>query len=433
MHESVPAVWRILLVDDDRDDYLLTRERLRETQVREISLDWAASYADGLKMIQSGDYHAVLVDYNLGAENGIDLIREVVRQGCPSPLILYSGVSNYTTDMAAMEVGATLFLSKQEATSLLLERSLRYAIERKQFQIEKDRLLKERSEILESIQDGFFSIDRNWQITYINQRAAQYGGVDPKHVVGKNIFEVFPRALGTPFEQHCRTVMEQRVPVQFEMQGVYQKNWYNMSVYPSADGISTYWLDISEKKKAEAALQESEERLRSITENAPGFIAELDLQGCFLYVNHDTPRYRADELLGASILKTIPIEYQAAVNDLLNRTASRGEMQTAEFCRNQDGKEFWQAVRFAPVIGPNGVERIIFIGTDITQQKQADAQLRDSEARFSHALDSLLDGFAIFAVVCDEQGRVSDLRYEYINKVGSQMIPAPKETYLGKR
>jgi len=190
--------------------------------------------------------------------------------------------------------------------------------------------------------------------------------------------------------------------------------------------------NISDRKRAERALKESEKRLRTITENAPGFIAELDLQGNFLYVNHGTTRYSLEELTGVPIYEVTPMEFHDGIRNLLNLTISSGEMQAAEFSRVVDGKEYWQATRFAPVFGPNGVERIVFIGTDISQQKWADAQLRISEMRFRTALENLLDGFGIFSTVRDDQGRIIDIRYEYINRAGSKIIQKPKETYLGQ-
>jgi PAS domain S-box-containing protein len=127
--------WRILLIDDDEDDYFLTKAMLAEAHSRKIELEWASNYEDGLNAIQSGDYDAALVDYDLGVRTGIDLIKEIVAQQSPVPIILYTGRGSYEVDVEAMQAGATLYLTKVEANPLLLERFIRYAIERRQAEV----------------------------------------------------------------------------------------------------------------------------------------------------------------------------------------------------------------------------------------------------------------------------------------------------------
>jgi len=124
--------WQILLIDDDEDDYLITRDMLSKAQGRRIQIDWAASYQEGRQRLQHRSYDAVLVDYDLGPRTGIQLIREFIAQGCATPLILSTGQGSYDIDFEAMQAGATLYIAKSESSPLLLERSIRYSIERKQ-------------------------------------------------------------------------------------------------------------------------------------------------------------------------------------------------------------------------------------------------------------------------------------------------------------
>src|SRR5690606_40100179 len=105
-----------------------------------------------------------------------------------------------TCALPILQAGATLYLTKSEANPLLLERFLRYAIERKRIEDELDHRLQERSDILESIQDGFFSLDRNWRITYANTRSAQIIGKQPKEILWIQVWESFPGLLGTEGE-----------------------------------------------------------------------------------------------------------------------------------------------------------------------------------------------------------------------------------------
>ncbi len=114
------------------------------------------------------------------------------------------------------------------------------------------------TEILESIQDGFFTLDRDWRFTYVNTRAASNVGHSPDDLIGQNVWEMFPHMLGTPVEAHYRKAMTERVPQSFEIRGVLTDTIYDVRVYPSADGISVYCRDITERRRAESALQRQE-------------------------------------------------------------------------------------------------------------------------------------------------------------------------------
>jgi DNA-binding response OmpR family regulator len=119
---------RLLLIDDDEDEFTLLKATLADIPGTRFELDWADSYGDGLHRVQLGGYHAYLVDYRLGSMNGVDLVREARRAGCEDALIMLTGESSRAVDMEAMEAGATDFLQKGKTPPHLLERTIRYAI-----------------------------------------------------------------------------------------------------------------------------------------------------------------------------------------------------------------------------------------------------------------------------------------------------------------
>jgi PAS domain S-box-containing protein len=137
----------VLLIDDDEEDYILVREMLGETQRTKYRIHWAASYIAGKEALASGRYNVILVDYDLGLQSGIQLVREMNAKGYPAPFILYTGRGSFEVDVEAMNAGATLYLTKSEATPLLLERSIRYAMQLKQketdLQLSRERLEQE--------------------------------------------------------------------------------------------------------------------------------------------------------------------------------------------------------------------------------------------------------------------------------------------------
>lgn len=140
---------KILLVDDDEDQYILLKELVsEESEHRErtrIRIDWAATYEAALAAFQEGEYDAFLVDYHLGEHNGLELLEEALRIGCRAPIIILTGHGNYDVDLAAMQAGAADFLSKAQLSLPLLERSIRYAIERAAALNELERRVQERT------------------------------------------------------------------------------------------------------------------------------------------------------------------------------------------------------------------------------------------------------------------------------------------------
>ena len=120
----------VLLIEDDEDDYVLTRGTLAEGFGARLELDWASTYAEGLERLTEGGYDVALVDFNLGRENGVDLLRAACARSCRTPVIMLTGQSDRATDLEAMHAGAADYLVKGRVTSDMLERAIRYARER---------------------------------------------------------------------------------------------------------------------------------------------------------------------------------------------------------------------------------------------------------------------------------------------------------------
>jgi signal transduction histidine kinase len=132
--------WNILLVDDDEDDYVLVRDMLSQLGGRRFELRWAPTCEAALEALERDPPHAALVDYRLGARSGIDLVREAAARGCTCPLILLTGQGSYEVDLEAMQAGAADYLVKDHLGVPLLERAIRYAIERKRAEEEREKL-----------------------------------------------------------------------------------------------------------------------------------------------------------------------------------------------------------------------------------------------------------------------------------------------------
>lgn len=137
--------------------------------------------------------------------------------------------------------------------------------------IEMENRLKETTkllkEILERVNDAFFALDKNWNITYLNTHSKEFNDLD-ESCIGKNFWGIFPELVHTIYYQMYHEAMDKQHPVSFESYGGYSNNWYLISVYPSEEGITVYAKDISGKKMAEdklrIALSEKEVLIREV-------------------------------------------------------------------------------------------------------------------------------------------------------------------------
>src|SRR5688572_18817970 len=107
---------RILVVDDDEDDYFLTSELIRNIPSSGFTIDWCYSYKDALEQMTTKRHDLYFIDYLLGAKTGLELLKEAMAAGVEQPIILLTGKGNQKVDIEAMRVGAMDYLIKGELT-----------------------------------------------------------------------------------------------------------------------------------------------------------------------------------------------------------------------------------------------------------------------------------------------------------------------------
>ena len=151
---------RVLLVDDDEDDYLLTRDLIADIPGDGYTLAWEADFDTALEAICRGEYDVYLIDFRLGARTGLDLLREMRERGCPGPVILLTGVGQPEIDRAAEAAGADDFLEKSRLDPILLERAIRYALRQQAHEEELERKVAERTAELAAANARLVEADR---------------------------------------------------------------------------------------------------------------------------------------------------------------------------------------------------------------------------------------------------------------------------------
>ena len=109
--------------------------------------------------------------------------------------------------------------------------------------------------VIEGITDGFIALDKEWRYTFVNKHHQLPQGKVAKDVLGKNMWELYPKAVGTDIYKEFQRAMDERISVNFEVQSVYGDLWYEIAAYPYEDGICCLFKNITEKKKYEKELK----------------------------------------------------------------------------------------------------------------------------------------------------------------------------------
>jgi PAS domain S-box-containing protein len=181
-------VVRILLIDDDEDDFVNIRGVLREIRRSKFELEWESSYQAGLKALQEGKFDACLLDYRLGERTGLDLLHEAHELGITCPIILLTGYGDFETDVKAMQSGAADYLVKSEIAPPILERSIRYSVKHA-FDM---RELSEQRESFKTLLNSTFEgivVHKNGVVLDANAAAGEIFGVSPQDLVEKSVLD----------------------------------------------------------------------------------------------------------------------------------------------------------------------------------------------------------------------------------------------------
>jgi PAS domain S-box-containing protein len=180
---------KVLLIDDDKEDYVITRNMFEKIEGQSFQLEWEATYAAAVETIKARRHDIYLIDYRLGEHNGLDLVRLVVASGYKGLVIMLTGQGERQVDIEATRAGAADYLVKDSVTSVLLERSIRHALERKQaaeaLQLSEDRY----RDIVENAHDFIYSHDLKGNYTSINNAGEQITGYTREETLTMNFVQ----------------------------------------------------------------------------------------------------------------------------------------------------------------------------------------------------------------------------------------------------
>src|SRR5689334_19043056 len=185
-----PQHVKILIVDDDEDDYFITSEYLKQIQEYDLQLDWCYRFSEAVEHLKKRNYEMYFVDYRLGAKTGLDFLKEAVRMGCEEPIVLLTGKGNKDVDIEAMQMGATDYLIKTELTTDKLERCIRYSLERVAYLKALRANEKKYRSIFELSKDAVFTADRSLHFRDMNAATSALLGFEKEELRNMTVYDL---------------------------------------------------------------------------------------------------------------------------------------------------------------------------------------------------------------------------------------------------
>ncbi|HUB62605.1 MAG TPA: ATP-binding protein [Puia sp.] len=184
---------RILIIEDDQDDFLIIQASINDIPDRKFRIDWCYDYADGLQRIAQGSYDIYFVDYLLGERTGLELLLDAKSMGCEEPLILLTGIGSRDVDVQAMASGAVDFLVKSEINTEKLERCIRYALDRSAYiKALKANERKFRS-MFERSKDSVFLTSEDLVFRDVNNATCELFNYSKEEIVRLSLYNLFAR------------------------------------------------------------------------------------------------------------------------------------------------------------------------------------------------------------------------------------------------
>jgi PAS domain S-box-containing protein len=427
----------VLLVEDNEDDYIIVRDLLEDISSVRVEVDWVTTYEEAraaLSQSQQERYDVCLLDYHLGGHTGLELLQELLREipsGNLIPVIMVTGSESRQVDVAAAQAGASDYLIKGQINALLLERSIRYAIQRKATEAALNEALR-RSSLLSTavsnLTDGMIVTDAQKDdnpIVFVNSAFSAITGYAPEEILGRNCRCLQGAETDLRTVQEVREAVGQRRPFQGVLLN-YRKDgtpfWNELKITPVFDeqgqliNFVGFLSDITERQQAEIALQESQANLATAQQIALLGSWELDLANpsdinsnalrwsdqTFRLIGYEPGQI---EVTNENFFRSVHPEDRGRVAAAMEK-AMRGEQPYHLEHRViwPDGSERTVHAHAELIRDPvSGAPlKMVGMGQDITERIQNECAVRESEARSSAVIQHALDCI----ITIDHQGRV---------------------------
>ncbi|MCE5181838.1 MAG: EAL domain-containing protein [Betaproteobacteria bacterium] len=368
-----------LLVEDNPGDARLIQEALAENTEPRFHLEWAEDLGHALKILKQKSFAIILLDLSLPDSQGMHTVKNIEQAAPDTPIVVLTGLDDEALAVEAVRSGAQDYLVKSDATSHLLARVMRYAIERQRI----GRALHENEARLTALFEHMGSAVAVYQpsengedfvFSAFNRAAEQIEHLSRDQVVGKKLLEVFPAARDFGFIDVLKRVQQsgeaERFPVKFYKDGRIA-GWRDNYIYKLPNGeIVAIYDDVTERRRNEESLRLA----AKVFESSTAGIVITDTAGSVLNVNDAFTRitgYSLAEIRGATprLLKSGRHD-DAFYREMWDSLLASGHWQGEIWNKRKNGEIYPEWMDIGIVKDDRG-EASHFVGTftDITQRK----------------------------------------------------------------
>jgi PAS domain S-box-containing protein len=381
----------VLLVDDDRSTYLAVRAMLSVSRIN-VRLDWQSNFDDGLAALRADSHDICLIDYYLDDRSGVDLMRLARSTGSDMPVIMLTGNSDGELDVEAMSAGFDDFLVKGQFDSRLLERAIRYSLERRRAAEDLRRSEEYFRLLIENVSDVIMVLETSGRIRFASPSVQRVLGYDPEMLIGRNAYRWIHRADRRALVNGFNTLIAEPGRVYSVIYRILHRDgsWRylesvgrNLIHEPLVQGIVVSSRDVTDRLQAEDALRESEERYRRIVETAQEGIWVIDAAGVTTFANARIAEmlgYRVEEMVGRTVFEFSDAEGRMiAEANLERRKKGIAEQHDFKFIKS-DGTPVWAMVNTNPIYTrQGGVVGALAMVADITARKEMEDALKEAK------------------------------------------------------
>lgn len=255
--------------------------------------------------------------------------------------------------------------------------------------------------VLSRISDPMLSLDARFHCNYINHTAAAFWNLQPDDIIGNILWNLFPALKGSALQKNCEKALKEQQFRCFEEFQVKQEKWYQVSLYPSADGITIQYKNITESKKEaisdglrKEVMNETLVELNDIIEYSTEVIFKIDVQGCYTFLSSEIERslgYDPNELKGKHLTSIIhPDDKETVMNVFLTAMKTKLPVKNVVYrIAAKDGTYHWFSCSGSFVMNADGTPAYALgLAQDISDLKMALKQLEDSEQRYTAFLQN---------------------------------------------
>lgn len=296
--------------------------------------------------------------------------------------------------------------------------------ERKKIMDDLNRTHRRNEHILESIADGFFAFDKEWHFNYINKQAESFLGKRREDLIGKLLWDVFPQAKSDTSTMKIMEAVKDNRSLRFEVRSGAQNALFELSVYPSADGVSIYLRDVTETHR----MQGQNAQLASIVQYSEDAMISTDLKAVIISWNRGAENiygYSAEEVIGKNLNLIVPKDRPNEIWNILEKIKQGESVDHLETIRvRKDGIHIPVQVTFSPL--RNSEDEVVclsIVARDMTQLKNAQLKIVQSERRFRALIENSTDGIGLI----EKDGKIS-----YLSESASKILGFEAADLVGK-